>query len=289
MAMARRFAIPAISFLFATGLQLSGVQIPLLAIALWSVAAIWGLVAFVTWPPIKDRMANVLQRVADASPVVVRSPFVRKRREVIPDDTPLGFVDFEEAAILAMKRSTSALGEISKETVALGRTLTRSTPRVQGSIGSSPETKRRVFQEIGTKIDSHARRMEERQAIYRAQLTAMSTNYLNRLEYLPASGAAEIRPSIVGMRDAVAEARPSTVGYRDATIGLRNQNVQQAVNRATDRLIEVLGRIVSDLDTVTRFTTSALRVIDAKISAETVGSDQAKAGTRRAPRRPRRR
>jgi len=58
----RRFAGPAISFLVATGLQVSGYQSLSSAIVLWGIAAIWGAIALVTWEPFRRTMRSIGRR-----------------------------------------------------------------------------------------------------------------------------------------------------------------------------------------------------------------------------------
>ncbi len=98
----------------------------------------------------------------------------------------------------------------------------------------------------------------------------MSQNYLLRLEYLDATTSSNLRPVIASLADATAGSRPSTVELRESTLTLRGQNVQQAMNEATDRMAEVLSRLISDFDAVVRFTTAALRLLDNKIEAARV-------------------
>lgn len=266
----RRLAVPAVSFLFATGLQVSGIEAPFVAALLWTIGGLWLVGAFLTWEPVKERLATVRYELADRLPFYVRSPIVRKRKEEPDEPAELGFLDFEAIAVDALKKMTKRLVSINNETRSLGKTFVRYAPRfVQANTWTS-EARRALGREAGGKMDRDARRLEADQVALRALIDVMSKNYLERIKYAPAEALAQIRPSIVGMRDATAGSRPSVVGLRDSTIGVRNQNVQQGINAATDRLIDVLGRLISDFDSVTRFTTEALRLIDEKEAAARV-------------------
>jgi hypothetical protein len=261
----RRFTIPALSILAGTGLQLSGIQAPIVAAILWLIAGVWGVIAFVTWEPVRTRAGDARAWIGERSPVLIRSPLVLKSRASEPEDPGApGFLDFEAMAVEAMKRMTRTLSSIARETDAMSKTMAKYTPRFAAAATLSSDARRALGREAGSKLDAHARRMERWQVDLRLEIEVMTTNFLERLKSAPAEAATEIRPAIVSMRDAVAESRPGIVSMREATTGLRNQSVQQAMNQAADRLVEVEGRLVSDFDAVTRFTTEALRMIDEK-------------------------
>jgi hypothetical protein len=237
----------------------------------------WGVLGIAAWG--SRGITNILGRLTARLPFEFRSPMVRKVPTLVipPLDAPLGFLDFEAEATAALKRMTKHLGLISRETESLGKTLDRYTPRFASAVGWSPEAKRALGRETGAKIDEHARRMEDQQVLLRQGIDAMAVNYVERIRYADADGVSQLRPSIVGMQDSTASSRPSIIGLRDATITIRKQNVQQSINQASDRLIDVLGRLVSDFDAVTRFTTEALELVDEKIAAANVEKAQEEA------------
>ncbi|MGH2444887.1 MAG: hypothetical protein ACRDGD_02425 [Candidatus Limnocylindria bacterium] len=261
----RRFAGPAIAFLVGTGLEVGDIRAPLLAYSLWGLAAVWGMVALATWDPIRLRLRDAFDWVADRSPVIVRSPIVRKPRRAI-DSTTLGFLDFELAANRATRRMIKSLTRIVSNTRAVGAYVGKSTPRVQALVTKSTEERVRVSRDVGRRLDKYANGLDRLQVSLRGDIGVMSTSFLKRVEYLEPEGAESIRPTIVGMQEAVANARPSIVGYRNATMDLRARSLQQRVNESADRMVEILGRLVSDFDAVTRFTTDCLTAIDAKVA-----------------------
>lgn len=57
LSVAKRWAGPAVIFLVGLGFHVSGIENIFIAIGLWSVAAVWGLVALVTWLPICATLA----------------------------------------------------------------------------------------------------------------------------------------------------------------------------------------------------------------------------------------
>lgn len=218
------------------------------------------------------RVLNDFRRgFLDALPIQFRSPVVRRPRES-SDDEPgeLGFLDFEARADAAMRESSRTLNAIANEIQALGKTVRRFSPRFANAAGMSPKSKLSLGRDSGSKMDAHARRLEVLQAAYRPQVEEMASNYLERLRSAPAASLMGVRDSISRLRDAAAEARPSAVEIREAVQLVRRQSVQQLINRATDRLDTVQGRLISDIDSVTRFTTDALRVIDDKIAAANI-------------------
>ncbi|GEM_PF-5478931 len=203
------------------------------------------------------------------------------------DPSSLGFLDFEAEAERAMKRMTKRLGEMGAEIERIGDTFGRSAPRIPALANASAATKQSELREVGNRVDGHAAKLEAIQSLFRVDIEAMTTNYLNRLDYVDAEGASTLRPTFAGMSDAVDGARPSTVGMRDAALGLRAKNVQQSVNLACERLADSLQRIVSDMDTVKRFTTAALRKLDDKIISASVARPTGSAPNRHARRRTR--
>jgi len=253
----------------------------------WLLVAAMGLVVAEVIYSARGRIRGAGASLAATLPVEFRSPVVRKHSAPPIEDAPapLGFLDFEAVAVAAMQRMTKTLGAIARETVAMGKTFVRYTPRFEKAVSWSSEAKQALGREAGAKVEAHAQHMERLEVDLRQGIDEMATNYLERIRFAPGAAVGEVRPSIAGMRDATAASRPSTAGMRDAAINLRNQNVQQAMNRATDRLIDVLGRLISDFDAVTRFATTALTMIDEKIAAENAATGATGASARRSRRR----
>lgn len=219
--------------------------------------------------PLLERAGVALARL----PIEFRSPIVRRPSEAPGEAAAApGFLDFEAVAVKEMERMTKTLGLINKETVSIGNVMGRYTPRFVQATTWSASAKQALGREAGSKMDNHVRRMDGHEVSLRAGIEPMTTNYLERIRYADADAVAELRPTIVGMREGAAEARPSISGMRDATITLRRQNVQQSINQAMDRLDDVLGRLISDFDAVTRFTTDALQIIDDKVDEARVAA-----------------
>jgi hypothetical protein len=216
-----------------------------------------------------------LNTLGERLPFQLRSPIVRRVREPSRREAAYGWADFEAFAVAALKRMTTTLIGINREITAIGKTLRNDTPKVAIAAAQSADKRRSFFRGVGSRVDAHAQRMERLQVQFRHQITEMSTNYLERLRYVNADGASQNRPGIVGMRSAVADSRPKIVGMRESALVLRRQSVQQIVNQATDRLDEVIGRLLSDFDAVTRFTTDALKLIDEKIDAARIAEAEA--------------
>ncbi|HEV2005882.1 MAG TPA: hypothetical protein VGQ85_04635 [Candidatus Limnocylindrales bacterium] len=211
--------------------------------------------------------AGPAQWLRERLPFEVQAPLVRKVPSVSPRPPGAkGIFDYEADADNATKRMGKLLTGLDRETRSIGDTLGRSTPRIPKLANVSPETRRRELRSIGDRINKHAAKMEHLQALFRPEIDIMSENSLKRLPHYGPEAKAVWRAAYISLRDKTAGARPSTVGMRDAVLGLRNQaggeGIQQSVNDATDRLAEVLRRLISDFDAITRFTTAALRVID---------------------------
>lgn len=274
----RRFSGPVIGFLVASGLQVSGIEAPLVAAILWTVAVAWTAIGVLTWEPVRTRLGFARTWLGERSPVEVRSPIVRKRGQPKRQDVgALGFLDFEAIAIGALERMTKEQSAITREIVGLGNTFARYTPKFEAATNWSADAKRALGKETGAKVDKQTGRLEAHQVAFRREVDEMAANYLERIAYMDAETVTELRPTIVGMREAVAESRPGVVGMQDATIKIRTQSVQQAINQAADHLEVVLGRLISDFDAVTRFTTDALTIIDEKIAVARVEKAEAEA------------
>lgn len=215
--------------------------------------------------------------VSQRLPFELRSPIVRKRTDDPAPPHALGFLDFEARAVAEMTAMTKRLVAINRETRDIGKLMAKYTPRFANLWDKTAQFKQALAREVGSKIDDHVRRMDAHEADLRSRIAAMAENYLERLRFADAEPLADLRPKIVGMRDATGESRPAIVGMREATVGLRTISIQQSVNQATDRLDDVLGRLISDFDAVTRFTSDALRIIDDKIAEANVAAAEAAA------------
>lgn len=265
----RRFAGPGIALLAEAYLQVAGVQDVVLANAILGVAVVWGAVAFVTWPPVWDRLPHfgVRQAIRERLPFEVRSPFVPK--PVVPiDESAFGLVDFEHYAVKALGQMSKTLKGLAKTQQRITRIISIYTPRFANSIHASSERKRRVARSMASQLAPLASDVERKERELRAQTEAMSRNYLKRIQTGPPStDAADVRASLVGMREATRTSRESMTGYRATLQQTRNYGYQQALNEVVDRLIEVATKIVSDFDMTTRFTTQAIKAIDDKAGA----------------------
>jgi hypothetical protein len=71
MASLHRFAIPGILYLLERGLDLSGVTNIYASAAVWSVASIWGVAAFFTWPPIVSRLSAMWRWITGGVATVI--------------------------------------------------------------------------------------------------------------------------------------------------------------------------------------------------------------------------
>jgi hypothetical protein len=199
-------------------------------------------------------------RAVSRLPVEVR----RKPRAAHPEP-PLGILDFEQLALQAAARSTRILNSMATDQTAMTAMINRYTPRFAAISTASPDRKIRLSREFASKMEGHVRKLNAREQALRSEIEAMAVNYLRRIEGASAGPElTQFRDAIARMRDATTTSRASASGWRQSIVDLRAQNIQQSINEAFDHLIDVATRVISDFDRTIRFTTDALRMIDAK-------------------------
>jgi len=226
-------------------------------------AAVFGVTELVYsgWVRVKHPLATRL-------PITVRSPIVRKPTDEIVaplPDPPLGFLDFEAAALGAMDRVRHTLEGMTGESQKVTADMTRYTPRFEAAVNKSAASKIRLSREFAAKLVRHAERLEAREAALRTDSETMATSYLRRLEaFPPQADLTELRAQIVQLRDTTGDTRATSNGYRSSLVGMRENNLERSINEATDRMILAMTRVVSDFDRTVRFANDALAMIDRK-------------------------
>lgn len=238
--------------------------------ALWSVLA--GIVELIAGP---------LRKAIDALPFEFHAPISRKPPRVLKEPAALGYLDFEKAAMYFMGKLSGTLGRINKDVERIGKVMTVYTPRIQRLENADINTKIRVTRTVARKLTRHARGLERREVLLRAQVEAMSENYLLRLEaFPPGTDLSALRMQFTAFRDATAGGLDGTRSYKGALITLRGMSVQQDLNEVLDGLVASATKIEADIEAARKFAIRAVGTVQRKQQP----SVPAKGGTRRRPR-----
>jgi hypothetical protein len=203
------------------------------------------------WPRLHVgvRVHGAASWAMDRSPVLVD---VRRRPSAtVPPQGERGWLDFrrdgERAAkdvSVVVEEMTKAMERQSKQTNHHARRADRAARR-----NYSAERIYRLTEAAAKDMNSHAARMEGLEQRYRTAQLGMIQNLTDLLRVQPDAELGDLTP----VADVAAESRTTMRAYRDSVQGLRDQNISQPMNRATERLILVVEMFYEDVDTTERF------------------------------------
>jgi hypothetical protein len=170
------------------------------------------------------------------------------RRGPSTAESERGWLDYERDGYDASLAAVKVLQRMPGEIVWMNKQLA-AKPAV--AAGSDLGLQHRSVTRMASKIDRFARRMEGLEVAYRRECAAMTTNWSARFATAtrPVDAAAWI-PVLSTTGEQTRAGRQAMEEYRLTVVGLRNLGITEAMNRATDRLVEVLGRIMEDTDGV---------------------------------------
>jgi hypothetical protein len=232
------------------------------------VVILWALLVLLT--SVWRGVSTWVRWAALRSPFEFRSPVSRKEDDwaAVVAAAELGFLDYEQFAQHAMKRSTARLDALTKDQKAVGDLTTRYTPRFQAASTASTDARVNLSKEYARRLYPHARRMERHEKEFRASTDAMATNWLERFKTADVASLQALRPGFVRLRESITESRASQAELRAGLMRMRAGSVQQALNAVLDKLVSVADATVLDFDAAIRFATQAVVVIDDRIVAE---------------------
>jgi hypothetical protein len=191
--------------------------------------------------------------------VSARSPFDirltwRTSALNLPDSTELGFLDYELGFKVGMVAVNEILGRITKETEKNARDTNTSTAQLKRLVGAPVKQRIRGAKKSADAFTSYAKRLERLEAQYRAACQQMTTNFLNWIRTAPEGNDFQsFDPTLSSLAKSSRGSSTSTVSYRDTIQESRNLKVSQDVNRATDRVIAAVNRLIEDIDGLIKF------------------------------------
>ena len=228
---------------------LAGVRKPLALLLPALGASIVVAIIVELWPRLElsRRLHSALSALAARSPIEVR---IQRRPAPVVREGERGLWDFRRDGERAMNAMNDILTEMAREIAKAGKRLQRHTRRMSRATarGVNMERGYELAEQAAKEIERHAARMERSEVRYREQTGTMIRNFADWLQSDPDN--AQVREWLMllqGMADAAAEGRQGIEGYRESVRDLRNQNVSRPLNRATDRLIAVLTKVIEDV------------------------------------------
>jgi hypothetical protein len=194
-------------------------------------------------------------------PFDFRSPIVSRAIKVLPPPPPeMGMLDFELLQAEASSQMNGVSAKMTKEMDNFGAKIGREAKKVGQLAGAKIQTRHRKITKISKGTLKYARKLREREEIYRIHVTSFTTNSLKMLSRAPSGIDATFRDATTGLRTASVNTRNSMAGFRDASIVQRNLNMSQALNVANEELIEVLNQVVEDYDTMINYCDEVLKI-----------------------------
>lgn len=191
--------------------------------------------------------------------LIARSPVTIERRVQPPPVAPTGdrgILDFK----LDAQRSTIAMSDVLKEMSELMKRQTKRTVRYTkrmeretrrgGAIERVHPLSERVARDLEVDVDDFDR-LELRLRAARESMTANTTAWLRTQS--PGAELDRFRALLGQLAETTKQGRGAIESYRTAITGLRRLGLSQSVNRASDRLIKVVTRIIEDVAAAERF------------------------------------
>jgi len=227
----------------------SGIEAFPLALATWSVAAVWALFALITWPPV----ARWLPSISMTWPAFQRSAPEQAVSEP-PVPVAKGFLDFHVDALKAGEGYVKSITRLIQRTSGTSSKLSRDAKRFAAARGDAQKS-HKVASDIAKDVDEYAAFIEGLLPELRAGQKLFTEGLVGYLETSPAfrnrsskSYLEALRSRLEGLRKTVGTSREKTAGVRNSISELRRLNVSQRVNSATDRLVEVLTHEDSEME-----------------------------------------
>jgi hypothetical protein len=244
-ALLRRGAVPVIAFLAGLGVDLGGYESPVFAWVLWGIAAVWGLVALVTWAPI----GRWLPTIELAWPALQRTESLQR---VAEPSVERGFLDFlvdaEKASKELLPRLLTRLGQESSK---MAKRLRRHNLRFQKVAGNAQKA-RKAAADASKDIDRYSKFIEEMLPEFKAGLKLFEEGWIGYLETSPEARDRSKRQGLESFQGTVQELRPifrtsreQSARFRNSVLALRKGGASQTLNAATDRLAALLAEVIA--------------------------------------------
>lgn len=244
----RRFAGPVIGFLAAAGLQVSGIEAFPVALGIWGLAALWALFALITWPPVARWLPSVS---------VTWPAFQPSAPEQAANESPVpvakGFLDFKVDVDKASKEFAKSIKRLNQRTDDLREKLLTQAKRFAAARGDAGKS-RKVASDMAKAIDEYAAFIEGRHPERQAIQKLFTESWLGYLETSPEFRNKARKGDLESLRSKVEDLRKTAgtnleahSGLQNALLNLRQTNISQRVNSATDRLVEDLIQEASEM------------------------------------------
>lgn len=203
-----------------------------------------------------SRIGSAFSVLAKKSPVSVR---VERRRRTPAVQLPpgqRGLLDFRRDGERARDAATEILQRMGEEMDKYTKAVSRHTRRMEKANKGGPTVEHvyKLTEAYAKDIDSYAVRTERLEALFRVERVRMVENF--HAWIAGQSPGTDISGMLDELRETgqiTAGARGSVEGFRQAVVDLRQQNVSQPVNRATDRLIAAVSNQIENLLAIETF------------------------------------
>lgn len=178
-----------------------------------------------------------------------------------PKQGERGFLDFEKDWQRAIDDISAVMTKLTADQEKFNPRLVKQGEALAASKGTGIDTRIRRARESARAFSQHAESQERLERRLKASVRVMTENYMALLAN-PTTRANVSNPQVLSNLKASTIANSAGIdSYRTTMVAIRALSVEQEVNLATDRLIEVLTELKSDVDGVTKFCDEALVAI----------------------------
>jgi hypothetical protein len=220
-----------------------------------------GGLTYDAWPYIRERWGRL--------PIEFRSPIIRKGPpKPRPVLAPRGMWDFRRDGDRAMNTMTATLKRIVVAMQRSTKRVNRHAKRMNAAAAKpnpSVEKGYKLGKAAAADMTRHAKTMEGLEATYRTARIVMTENFLEWFKGYPAG--TDLSAWATNLREIAETSRASVEGIganRQAAQTLRNQNINQPFNQATERQIAVLTWFIEDIENTEKFCQESLGLLDDK-------------------------
>lgn len=232
----RRFGGPIIGFLIGGGLEVSGFEDIRVAITLWSIAGVWGLIALFTWEPV----LRVLRNIKRIRIVIANSNSNKLKRKEVGGVEEKGFLDHRVAVLKALPRMHTMFVQYTKDTEKFIKKIKSHTEYSQKT--QDPIKLHKDASKFSNDIEYHSKVTEKFLSEYKHMNSVLDESFIPQIK---TGDHKEVRQSAQGLLEETQQTQQTIQVFRDKTLELGF--ISQDLNRASRRLATLLEELINEM------------------------------------------
>ena len=247
----RRFGGPIIGFLIGGGLEISGFEDMRVAIFLWSIAGVWGLIALFTWEPV----LRVFRNIRRIRIIIVNSNSSKRKRKEVGSVGEKGFLNHRVAVLEDIPRMNKIINKYTMDTEKFSQ-------RIESRAKYAQKTQdaiklRKHASKLANDIEHHSKTTEEYIREYKHLNSVFDESYIQLIKM---GDHKESYKSVQGFFEVIQKTRQSLQFLHDKTLGLGS--ISQDLNRASRLLAASLENLINEMKHTESFCKRALSILE---------------------------